>query len=194
MTTAPDSAPRVRFTVPGEPMPKERPRFATTGRNGVPLARPRIYTPKETEDYEKKVRLIAYSAKPANWPMHCRYRVDLVIFRSEPRGDRDNYDKITGDAINPRRAKYKGKGANKRLVSPAEPGVLWKDDGRSYEGSQRIVDVSPREACLDVTITALAVNCVNKTCQLPTCYVDEDGRCPACHRALEEKRARRLQW
>ena len=199
MTTAPDSAPSVRFTVPGEPMPKERAE-PTVGKRKLEdgsikhFAKFRPAT--RTADYEKTVRLCALAARPSGWPRHCRYRVDLVIFRTATDkggegGDIDNYTKSALDGVNPVRAKYKGKGPNKHVVQAAVPGVLWLDDRRVYEGSQRIVDVEPRDARLEVTVTALAVNCVNKTCRLPTCDVDEDGRCPACHRALEEKRARR---
>ncbi len=123
--------------------------------------------------------MIAQAHRPTGWPMRCRYRVDLLIFRSE-RGDKDNYEKSALDSVNPRRAKYKGKGAKRRVVRPAVPGVLWLDDGRVYEGSQAIRDVEPMDARLEVTVTALPVTCSRDACTATTLYPDEDGRCSAC--------------
>lgn len=167
-------APAFSFTVPGEPMPKERAEPTIRGKRVV------FRTGDRTLDYEARVRLVAQSARPANWPLRCRYRVDIVVCRSE-KGDIDNYTKAAADSLNPRRAKYTGKGPRKRLVRAGVPGVLWIDDCRVYEGSQRIVDVAPSEAQLIVTVAAIAVPCKNKGCgPRATFYPDDAGRCEEC--------------
>mgnify|MGYP003442549611 FL=1 len=166
--------PSFSFDVPGEPMPKERAEPTVRGKRVV------FRTGDRTADYEARVRLVAQANRPANWPLRCRYRMDIVVCRSE-KGDIDNYTKAAADSLNPRRAKYAGKGARKRLVRAHVPGVLWIDDCRVYEGSQRIVDVAPKEARLIVTVCALPVPCVNKRCGgKPTFYPDDGGRCEEC--------------
>lgn len=175
--------PAFSFEVPGEPMPKERAEPTIRGNRVV------FRTGDRTADYEARVRLVAQSARPANWPRFCRYRVDLVVCRSE-KGDVDNYTKAAMDALNPRRAKYAGKGARRRLVRPSVPGVLWVDDCRVYESSARIVDVEPSEARLIVTVTALPMACKNTTCgPNMTVYLDEEGRCEVCRARSSRRRA-----
>lgn len=174
--------PTVSFIVPGEPVPKERARFATTGRGGKALAVPRVYTPKTTEDYEKRVRLVAQAARPTGWPMRCDYRVSIQIFRTE-RGDWDNYVKAIMDALNPRRAK-----GGKR-PRPAVPGVLWTDDARSSGGTVtcETVQTNPR---VEVSVMAFPVRCKLKRCGgQETMFPDEDGRCEACQQKHRMKMA-----
>lgn len=188
-----DETPWFSFVVPGEPMPKERAE-PTVGKRRTEAGEVKHFVrfrPGErTAEYEDRVRLIAQSARPSNWPLRCRYRVDLAIRRSE-KGDKDNYEKAILDAVNPRRAKFKGKGASRITVRPAVPGVLWIDDAHVYEGSQTITDVDPTEACIAVHVTAIPVACELKTCGGLTFYPDDDGRCPTCAAKTEEKRARR---
>ena len=178
--------PTVSFIVPGEPVPKER--AEPTIRRAAGKLRVSFRQGDRTAEYEACVRMIAQAARPAGWPMRCRYRVDLTICRSEP-GDKDNYEKAALDSVNPRRAKYAGKGARKRLVRPAVPGVLWVDDRRVYEGEQKLVDVAAREARLEVRVTALPVPCERKACDAKTLYPDDDGWCQACQPKHRTKRA-----
>lgn len=173
----------VRFTVPGEPVPKERPRFATTGRGGKALAVPRVYTPKSTEEYEKRVRLVAQAAKPTGWPMRCRYVTFVAVYRSIERGDDDNYLKAVKDALNPRRAK-----GGKR-PRPAVPGVLWSDDGRGRKSTVEIFDGDPHPRT-EVRIVAVPVRCKLKGCGgRETFYPDADGRCEGCASKAAARRA-----
>lgn len=165
-----------RILVPGEPVPKAR---ARAGKGG------RFYTPKETEEYEKRVRLVALAAKPSGWPMRCRYRIDVTVCRSD-RGDLDNYIKAALDAVNPRKAK----GGKRPRV--AVPGVLWIDDSRVHELAARIVNVLPGEARLELRVTALPVRCERKTCGgRETFYPDDQGRCEDCAARMTTKATRR---
>lgn len=176
-------APRVSFVVPGEPMPKERaePTIGKRKREDGTTQHFAKFRPGDrTAEYEKTVRLCAMAARPSDWPRNCRYRMDLVIYRSSP-GDKDNYEKSAADGLNPVRAKYKGKGFAKHVVRPAVPGVLWLDDRRVYEGEQYIVDVAPKDARMVVVVTAIQVACPNVRCgRALTYYPDEDGRCEQC--------------
>lgn len=87
------------FTVPGEPVPKARPRARVVG----PFAR--IYTPGTTRKYEGHVRVIAReAAQRAHWAWGAkdRFEVELAVFRiHELRGgDLDNLAKSILDPLN----------------------------------------------------------------------------------------------
>lgn len=168
-------APSVFFVVPGEPVPKGRP-IASVHRRGKKNV-VTMRTPDKTADYESTLRLIAQAARPAGWPMRCKFRVSIDVYRTIERGDWDNYGKIL-DGLNPRRAKG---------TQPAVPGVLWSDDGRVLRGEVEIheVDSNPR---LEVRVTAVPVPC--EKCRAPTLYPVEK-RCHECALALAAKRARR---
>lgn len=176
--------PTVSFIVPGEPVAKGRPIASVRrrGKSNVVTMR----TPDKTVDYEATLRLIAQAHRPPNWPMRCKFRVSIDVYRTVERGDWDNYGKIL-DGLNPRREKTKGKGAARRIVRPAVPGVLWADDGRVRRGEVEIheVDSNPR---LEVRVEAIPVPC--EKCQAPTLYPVEK-RCHECALALAAKRARR---
>jgi len=82
---------RLAFTIPGRPVPKERPRFA----------RGHAYTSKRTRDYERLVRTTAAAALPADWPLDADYTVELTVFHeTRVHGDVDNYGKSVCDALN----------------------------------------------------------------------------------------------
>jgi Holliday junction resolvase RusA-like endonuclease len=99
---------RLRFVVPGPPVPKARARTTTSG--GVV----RTYTPHKTAAYEKHVGLHALAARQAarSWaPLDgkARFGIAINIYRSIDRGDIDNHEKAILDACN---------------------GVLWNDDAQ----------------------------------------------------------------
>ena len=77
------------FTIPGRPVPKQRPR---AGKNG------NLYTPKATREYEKAVGWAAKRVfvNPYDGP------VELVIkiFLTDKSGDLDNYIKSISDGLN----------------------------------------------------------------------------------------------
>lgn len=144
-----------RFTVPGEPVPKGRPRVVrnkATGRvHGV--------TPKKTASFEGLVRLCAASARPAGWPMRCDYKVEIVAVMPRRGVDLDNAVKSLLDGCNT---------------------VLWADDAQvSAINALRILD--PDKPLTEIAVTALPVRCKLKGCgHRETLYPDEDGRCENC--------------
>lgn len=80
---------QTRFTVPGRPVPKGRPR----------LGRGRTYTPPSTVAYEQAVGWCARSAhrgQPLPGPVAVRLELHLVATR---RGDVDNYAKSLLDGM-----------------------------------------------------------------------------------------------
>ncbi len=79
----------ISFTIPGEPVPKGRPRFA----NG------RVYTPPKTVEYERKVRVFARNAKVRMLKGDIQLIVDFHL-KTERRVDIDNLVKGCMDALN----------------------------------------------------------------------------------------------
>lgn len=112
----------VTITLPGDPVAKGRPRFAS--RAGVPM----VYTPAKTLHYESALRakarevmggkppmrgpvsveMLAQIAIPKSWPVTKR-TMALVGEVTPGKPDIDNYAKIVGDALN---------------------GVVWVDDAQ----------------------------------------------------------------
>lgn len=80
----------IEFTIPGQPIPKGRPRF---GRNGS------VYTPKTTIAFEKKVKLSALAAgvKQLSGPIQISTEFYMKDLR---RVDADNILKAVMDALN----------------------------------------------------------------------------------------------
>ena len=73
---------KVYFTVPGECIPKSRPRF---GKNHF------AYTPNRTREYERKFRQYALDAYiPKGWNPNGPFAVRFDVFRSRRVGDIDN--------------------------------------------------------------------------------------------------------
>ena len=79
----------VTFTIPGRPVPKQRPR---TGRNG------RIYTPKKSRSYEETVGWAGKQVfkNPYDGPV----QLQVNVYLSAPGGDLDNYVKSIQDGLN----------------------------------------------------------------------------------------------
>lgn len=90
----------IRFVVPGNPVPKARPRV---GKNG------HMYTPKETTAYEAKVKAAALQARVIAsqepgaelWDMRAmRYHLFVLAYKSTSRSmDADNVFKSVADAL-----------------------------------------------------------------------------------------------
>jgi len=80
----------VKFTAPGAPVPKARPRL---GRRG------RVYTPQKTVNFEARVQLYALRAgmRPATGPMYMQ--IDFYMENRRTR-DLDNLAKAVLDALN----------------------------------------------------------------------------------------------
>ncbi len=79
-----------RFTVPGRPVPKERPRFNT--RTG------HAYTPRRTQDYEAKVGWQARIARVMLTEKDVRVTIRLYA-RGKRRPDADNCAKSILDSL-----------------------------------------------------------------------------------------------
>jgi Holliday junction resolvase RusA-like endonuclease len=79
----------VAFTVPGRPVPKQRPRL---GRNG------NIYTPKNCREYEETVGWAARRLfrDPLEGPVELQVR----LYLNSKGGDLDNYIKAICDGLN----------------------------------------------------------------------------------------------
>ena len=80
----------VKFTVPGRPRGKERPRM---GRNG------KFYTPRTTREYEESVAWFAkaaYKGEPTKDPV----RLDMTIRSSKSKADTSNILKSIEDGMN----------------------------------------------------------------------------------------------
>lgn len=94
----PAGAQRLVIMVPGEPVPKARPR----------LARGHTHTAPRTVEAEKKVQSYLKVAYPRLQPSEGPFRVTLEFqFKGVGRGDWDNYAKLVCDALN---------------------GIVWQDD------------------------------------------------------------------
>lgn len=117
------AAVKIEFTVPGQPVAKQRPKFARIG------SFVKTYTPKETVNYESLVRLAAAQAMngadPMEGPLTLQVEIHLTIPTSTSkkqqalmaqgcvlptkRPDCDNIGKAVLDALN---------------------GVAWRDDAQ----------------------------------------------------------------
>ena len=92
---------RLAFTIPGNPMPKGRPRFrrARLGAGG------HTYTPTRTRHYEETARTLSLQAVAlARWRIDPKARYALTVrlyFANARRVDVDNCAKACGDSLMP---------------------------------------------------------------------------------------------
>lgn len=100
---------RLRFTVPGPPVPNERARKGRGSRTG----KEHWYTPARTAAYRRHVAMHGLAARPADWDQHAQYRVYIEAWMPAHQGDWDNVGKGICDALNE---------------------VLWADDQRIADG------------------------------------------------------------
>lgn len=152
-------SPEVRFTVPGAPVPKGRPRGSVRRGKGGKL-RVSMRTPEKTVAYEQTVGLVAQAARPRGWPMRCAYKVSFTAYPAVDNADIDNYLKAALDGAQ---------------------GVLWANDKtvrRLGDCEVKPHDPAPR---MEVFVEALPVKCSRDACSTMTLYPDDDGRCAACH-------------
>lgn len=77
------------FTIPGQPVPKARPRLGKHGN---------VYTPRETREYE---RLVGWTAKASGMrPIEGPVRVRVWVYGKKGRKDADNCLKSVLDGLN----------------------------------------------------------------------------------------------
>ena len=107
---------KAKFTIPGEPQGKGRPRFAR-----LPNGKTRTYTPKETELYENLIvmayrqqyksarfpddarldmRITAYYQIPASASKRKKHEMEVGVIRPAKKPDSDNLLKCVADALN----------------------------------------------------------------------------------------------
>ena len=110
MTTDAHVPPVLHLVLPGEPQPKERPRFG----------RGRIYTPAATRRAELGIAWEATRVLRRTFnDGEGLYRLELLFRCAAKSGpDIDNLVKLVMDALSPRRARAR----------PAAPGLLWRND------------------------------------------------------------------
>ena len=119
----------IRFTVPGNPIPKARPRVRIqAGRKA------HAYTPRRTRHWEATVRDAARAAMRGRPPLEGPVGVELWLWRGDKRkADADNMEKACADACN---------------------GVIWQDDDQVLDMHRykRLDRDNPR---VEVTVWAL---------------------------------------
>jgi|SRR6516225_2111028 crossover junction endodeoxyribonuclease RusA len=85
-----NSPARLVIELPGEPQGKGRPRFA----------RGRVYTPKETREYQKDLGWVARAVMGGRKPLTGNVKVRITAVTSPTnRFDNDNFTKIALDAL-----------------------------------------------------------------------------------------------
>lgn len=121
----------LRVVIPGKPMPWQR--AYPDPRTG------RIFTPKETRAYQKRVReaawaVLAQSRRLATWPLDLHYAMELVIvFPDRRTRDADNVEKTAKDAMQ---------------------GVVFKNDKRVIRDAKR-VEYDKANPRLEITVTVI---------------------------------------
>lgn len=112
-----------KFTVPGRPVPKGRPRVARKGRSYV------FYTPEATKAYEEAVNLTARTVckKPLEEPVAVKLR--LYFKRKGKIPDCDNCCKSILDGLN---------------------GIAFKDDGQVQHLEADVYRETPERAEVEV--------------------------------------------
>ena len=118
---------RVSFTVPGQPVAKQRPKFARMG------SFVKTYTPKETVNYESLVRLAASQAmgniEPMEGPIVLLVEIALTIPTSQ---SRKKQALMAQGSILPTK---KPDGDNVlKAIKDACNGVVWRDDSQVVDG------------------------------------------------------------
>ena len=125
---------RLRFVVPGPPVPKARARVVRDKETG----KSHSFTPKATASYENAVKMCALSAwTRIRWDREskaARYGLAVEVYRSEARGDFDNYMKSIADACN---------------------GVLWPDDRQIREAAVKIHECAKGQERAEVEVWVL---------------------------------------
>ena len=119
------AARRIAFTVPGDPVPKGRPRVAVTAAGKV-----RPYTPKRTREYEDAIGNAWIGEGPRPPQFSGAVRVSIRVRERVYPSDLDNYVKAVLDALN---------------------GLAWADD-RQVEVLDATIERKQQEPGIDVTI------------------------------------------
>lgn len=115
----------LRFTVPGRPVPKGRPRLGANGH---------VYTPRETQDAEDSIGWAGRRALRSRKPVAGPVSVTATFYVADRRRrDLDNLVKTVLDGLN---------------------GIAWADDSQVVALSSLVV-LDPSNPRTDVTVTEL---------------------------------------
>lgn len=135
----------LRFTIPGKPEPKGRPRRGKGGQ---------FFTPKSTHAYEGRVRSIARAIIPpgALWPTGDHVELVLDIYcESDAGGDIDNIEKAIMDGLNgvlyhdDKQVKSKVTRLRIDRENPRAEVAIYPDPGPGAHGSPYVYDSGPAE-------------------------------------------------
>ena len=85
----------ITFTVPGDPVPKGRPRSVVSA-----SGRLRTYTPRRTQDYEAEIGAEWIAARKTYAPFGGPVSLLIAVFEKRHPADLDNYVKVVLDALN----------------------------------------------------------------------------------------------
>jgi Holliday junction resolvase RusA-like endonuclease len=114
--------PGIRLFVPGDPVPKGRPRAFRMGR-----ARIGHYTPKKTRDWETEARRIARIAMRSRDPLEVPVRLEVMaVFAAPESWPRWKRSLVTAERIFPTSRNDMDNVV--KAVSDALNGVVWLDD------------------------------------------------------------------
>lgn len=109
----------LKFTVPGEPVGKGRPRFTRSGHT---------YTPQKTANYETLMRLAFQENFPDFAPWECPVEVYMTAYLSIPKSfSKKKHQQAVDQLIRPTR---KPDTDNLAKCKDALNGVAWKDDSQ----------------------------------------------------------------
>ena len=103
----------LRFTIPGKPVPKQRPRIST--KNGIV----RAYTPKNTANYEKLVANISMFNRIDDVVLLGPISVKLLIFLERAKSNKDLFPITKPDIDN-----------YAKSILDGMNGVIYKDDSQ----------------------------------------------------------------
>lgn len=118
------------FTVPGQPVAKQRPKFARMG------AFVKTYTPKETVNYESLVRYAAAQAMNGADPMEGPLTLNVEIFLTIPASASKKQQLLMRQNIVMPTKKPDGDNVLK-AIKDACNGVVWRDDSQIVDGHYR---------------------------------------------------------
>lgn len=130
------------LTMTIEPRPKERPRATVIGGHA------RIYTPKTTEDYEKKIRAAwtkANGSDPITGPVLVRIHVGMPIPKSTPKG---NKALMLNRQLRP---------VTKPDIDNLAKSILDAINGIAYKDDNQIVDLLARKYYAEVPFIRVMV-------------------------------------
>lgn len=135
----------LRFTIPGKPEPKARPRRGKGGQ---------FYTPRSTGQYESRVRSIARAIIPPDSPWPTLDHVEMVLdiyCETDAGGDVDNIEKAVMDGMagpvygNDKQVKSKVVRLRVDRMNPRTEVCVYPDPGPSAHGDPYIYDSAEGE-------------------------------------------------